>query len=362
MTIITAEYWNHLSRKLEEHHSLFYQCWAMGKPIFTTDVETAAIQFNKDGGYLAFLFNPNFWEMLDDYNRLFVIAHECLHVTLNHGVRTQSIRRDNKAAVNCMLDVVVNHMLVENFGFDRNKIMDWDNLCWVDTVFPKKLQLTTRQSFEYYYNMLPQARSNFGGTQLLDDHGKFGKSGFDKAIERLSQNMTEEDKKTIGSLLGKHSPDGTGKWFTVNALPKPKQKWETVVQQWSRRYMRRDIQSKEQWTRTNRRLAGVDNDLFLPTDCDVDHWKKDRLPVYFFLDTSGSCWNLKDRFFTAALSLPIKRFEVRLFCFDTEVKETTLASKQVYGGGWAPVSSALKPSSRSSSKRKGQLTPRQCGF
>ena len=55
--------------------------------------------------------------------------------------------------------------------------------------------------------------------------------------------------------------------------------------------------------------------------------------MWFFLDTSGSCYHLKDRFFAAAASLPERRFNVRLFCFDTAVQETTLASGKIYGGG-----------------------------
>jgi predicted metal-dependent peptidase len=340
MPVITAEHWNRLAKGLEQHHALFYQCWAMGKPIFTTEIDTAAVRFDQAGDYLAFLFNPMFWTMLDDYNRTFVISHECLHVTLNHGARTSSAGRQNDEVVNHMLDVVVNHTLVENFGFDRDKIMDWKNLCWVDTVFPKKLQLSTSQSFEYYYNMVPQARSNFGGAKPLDNHGKFRKAGFEDAIEKLNKSMSQEDKQTLGPLLSKHfakdpkKPEGTGCWTMVNVgPPKVKRKWETVIQKWSQRYMKRDQQDKEQWTRQSRRLACIDSRLLLPTDAQMDHLKRDRHPVWFYLDTSGSCWNFKDRFFTAAMSLSPKHFDVRVFCFDEAVQETPLQSKKVYGGG-----------------------------
>ena len=75
--------------------------------------------------------------------------------------------------------------------------------------------------------------------------------------------------------------------------------------------------------------------MFLPSEMEIDErdFEKTQIDVWFFLDTSGSCWNLKDRFFTAAASLPPERFNIRLFCFDTVVKETTLESKKVYGGG-----------------------------
>jgi len=76
-------------------------------------------------------------------------------------------------------------------------------------------------------------------------------------------------------------------------------------------------------------------DLMLPTDIDVDdlHHDKNKIDVWFFLDTSGSCYHLKDRFFAAAASLPENRFNIRLFCFDTSVQETDLISKKIYGGG-----------------------------
>jgi hypothetical protein len=51
------------------------------------------------------------------------------------------------------------------------------------------------------------------------------------------------------------------------------------------------------------------------------------------MDTSGSCYNYKERFFQAALSLPKEKFKIRLFCFDDNIKETTLESRKVYGGG-----------------------------
>ncbi len=65
-------------------------------------------------------------------------------------------------------------------------------------------------------------------------------------------------------------------------------------------------------------------------DDSKDH---DRIPIHLYMDTSGSCIKYKERFFRAALSLPKERFAVRLFCFDTKVKETTLESRKVYGGG-----------------------------
>src|SRR4051812_38321676 len=100
LTMISDEQWLQISKGPEPPHALFYQCWQMGKPTFTDQVETAAVAFNKDGDYIDFLFNPEFWAGLSHYDRLFVVCHECLHVILNHGHRSKNATdkyRANKA-------------------------------------------------------------------------------------------------------------------------------------------------------------------------------------------------------------------------------------------------------------------------
>jgi len=119
--------------------------------------------------------------------------------------------------------------------------------------------------------------------------------------------------------------------FPLFFLPGKKKKWETVIKHWSLQYLREE--SCEQWARIARRFELLPKTIMLPSEMEDDTTEKDALPIFFFMDTSGSCYNYKDRFFQAALSLPKERFKIRLFCFDTKVKETTLESKKVYGGG-----------------------------
>lgn len=77
----------------------------------------------------------------------------------------------------------------------------------------------------------------------------------------------------------------------------------------------------------------MQSDLLLPSEMELldDNADKRRIEVWFFQDTSGSCAGLKDRFFNAARSLPTDRFDIRMFCFDEEVFETTLESGKLYG-------------------------------
>jgi len=157
-----------LARKLENAHTVFYTMWQLGRPIFDARIPTACVKFNpKDGSALEYCFNPFFWANINDEERRFVIAHECAHVFLNHGVR--SMDSENHSASNVAQDIVINHMLVDRFGINRDAMRFADVYCWVDTIFkdddgnPIKNPLTGKEvivkegmNFEHYYNIMKQ--------------------------------------------------------------------------------------------------------------------------------------------------------------------------------------------------------------
>ena len=356
---ISNEEWFEISRALEPHHAVFYKVWQMGKPIFNDEIETAAVQFDENGNFIWFHFNPHFWKRLQFKDKLFVICHEALHIVLNHGLRTRDCG-SNRRATNVALDVVVNHTLANNFGFDRNNIEGWQDYCWVDTVFKDKKPLPPEnEMYEYYYNLFDKVYGDGGmgdgeggGPGLVDDHEMMGEGSdnWDKVIDQLNEGMSEEEKESLKATVNKHfqksepkskknQPAGVGtggQWVFSNVgKVKKKAKWETVIKKWSRKYLIDKDKDVEQWARLQRRMAMLPRNMFLPTEMEVEDNEKEKtkIDVWFYLDTSGSCWGLKDRFFEAALSLPTERFNVRLFCFDTKVEETTLESRKVYGGG-----------------------------
>ena len=77
------------------------------------------------------------------------------------------------------MDVVVNHLLVDQFGFDRQQVDPKNQLCWLDTVFGKKY-VAPDETFEYYFNLLASqcqkstgngpGKGGLGNGQVLDDH------------------------------------------------------------------------------------------------------------------------------------------------------------------------------------------------
>jgi hypothetical protein len=364
---ITNEEFLEYAMAFERHHAIFYKFWSLGRPRFDPKVKTASVSFDTEGKFLSFNFNPDFWKTLTKEQRLFVSAHECLHIINNHGIRI--VELPNLELANIAADLVVNHSLVSKFDFDRTECDPKNIYCWVDTIFTdKSIDVKINGTFEYYYNLLvEQEQKNGKGKgkkgnkddkgkpekgeggdsdkgQLVDSHNW---NNSDELIDFLDENLDEEDKNFISEHLKKSDKNyydaekkgghGVGElsWLFAEEKIPPKKKWETIINRWSKKQLLLMEKNTSQWIFKNRRFSLIGDSLMLPTDRDVDRIipKKNRPDVFFYLDTSGSCWGLKDRFFKAAKSLNKDYFNINLFCFDTRVYPTTLASRQIFGGG-----------------------------
>lgn len=408
--IITDDDFFRIALSLEKKHSLFYKVWELGTPRVTEDIPTAAVAFDLNGTKIDFMFNPELWKNSDDYNKSFIIAHESLHVSLNHGVRMKGAlkQKENMAIINMAADIVVNHTLVEKFGFDRKKIKNSENYCWVDTVFGDKGAVgqtkdwlkkqgaeikdeeeeevipSHDKAFEYYFNLLKrkseelskaaedagisvpgqgegQGNGMINSPQTVDEHGPMTQSGSSENIcKELSERMGEKEKNDVKDIINKHYQNekkeeeegndvksggkqagtGTGgSWVFIDPAllkAKKKKKWETIIKKWAQKYMKNDFRDVEQWARKHRRMSMLESgSMFLPCEMEVEDMYEDmeKIKVFFFMDTSGSCAGYKDRFYKAANSLPPERFDLRCFCFDTSVKEMKLTDKKMFNGG-----------------------------
>jgi predicted metal-dependent peptidase len=340
-----------LARELEKHHAIFDRLWSMGKPVFTQEIPTAAVYFDKVGETIDFKLNPDFWAKQTSIQKQFVIAHECLHVILYHGFRINGLKGDEFKIANLALDIVVNHSLVDKFGFIRSEI-DPDNIyCWVDTVF-KKDPPESGKYYEFYYNLLEKLPKKdikdlqkFCGPtgETLDSHEGLESFNTPEFEDKVKEMVSEEELENLSEFIDKQTKDIEDKAQQAGCSPgntfvklnigkvKKKKKWETVIKKWASKFMKdKEI---EQWARPNRRLAFMPQDFMIPSDQEVEEYEKDKITVYFFQDTSGSCSGFVDRFFKAAKSLPTDRFDIKMHCFDTRVFETTLESGKLYGFG-----------------------------
>lgn len=369
---ISMDEYFQIAQELESYHALFYKFWELGRPLLTTDIPTAAIAFNKEGGFVEFLFNPDFWEECDLYKKCFVIAHECLHVILDHGKRG-SVQKTHPELWNVAIDIVVNHLLVDGFGFFREIIQDYESYCWLDTVFPdESTRPAPRQSAEHYYIRLVRNADFVEIKVLVDMHGGFGQEDSgdgnnddqedeqqgknsiqwkditgklrDDILEQIGDELTPSEQKDIREKIKDEIPDtpgggrgtshGGATWLIKEVKPKIlRRKWESIIKLWSSKYTR-DIE-KEQWVRKNRRFVTLSPHLMLPTDMEDEHTDRKRVRVFFYLDTSGSCYGYSERFTQVAKTLPLDLFDVQFFCFDTRVYSIDMKQKKVklYGRG-----------------------------
>jgi len=357
----SMEEFRDVAEGLQPHFTVFEKFWSLSKPRFSKEVKTAAVYFDKIGECIDFVVNPVFWDSLNFEQKLFVVSHECLHVFFYHGARINLLRGPELHNANLALDVVVNHFIVDCMGFDRAEIDPKNMYCWVDTVFAKASAIPpVGNSFEFYYNLIKEELEKTPGfgqqvdsMSSVDDHDgleSFVTKEFEQAMKEVLDNTDSNDmkakkkfkqmvekelkelEKKVDSPTKKAGADAGNSWVNVKTEKVfPKKKWETIVKDWARKYLEAKID--EQWIKPARRFATLSSDLMLPSEDEIDEYEKSRICVWFFLDTSGSCAHLAQRFFNAARTLPEERFDVKLFCFDTQVYPTDLKSGKAYGFG-----------------------------
>jgi predicted metal-dependent peptidase len=338
------------AKKLQNHHYFFRAFWDIGHPVFGEfdDLDTAAIFFDTEGESIQLKINTSFWNSLNDNSKLFLICHEMCHIVLQHGKRfRQYINTSDFQIVNYAADVVINEMLCKSFKFQRDELDDRLSKkgCWYDTVFPNQ-NFKRDESTEYYFNLLKQS-SPPQDLQSFDVHIVHSEE-IDKSIEDVLKdndvfeafkddnipNCNKEFVTKIEKDFGIGSQSGS--MHDITYKKSKKKKWETVIKQWELKNKKDNIFSEERWERLNPRYSGIINEhIHLPTNNNIltEVNENDKISVFFFLDTSGSCISLAGRFFSAAHSLDPKKFDIRLFCFDTSVVETSLETKKIYGGG-----------------------------
>ena len=346
----SSEETREIAERLEMHDAIFSQLWQIGQQRFNKDVPTACVSFDPVGQVVSLEVGPKFWAKQTTTQKDFIICHEMLHVILEHGRRAKDSLVRNREANNVAMDVAVNELLVESFGFNRKEVDPTNKLCWVDTVYPKRDDILYEGTFEYYLNQLPTVKCAFGG-KVLDDHSKLSDDDIGEMLERAASNMSPEEREQTLQKLGKEgkatasgsddSAEGSGRGneggnvcqVMSRERPPKKRKWETVIKKCLRKIA--SDGPEETWVVSrNRRMAGMfRSKANLPTEIDGEGHDTKRALVYFFLDTSGSCSGLAGRFWKLAASVPKDVFDLRLRCFDTSVFEISMQEGKLYGFG-----------------------------
>ena len=346
---MTTEEQLFFAKQLQSHHYFFRLFWDIGYPIVEDfpDLPTAAIEFDKKGNGVKFLINKTFWSTLNEHTKFFIICHEMCHLLFNHGERfVEYLGTKHLKHINYAADVVINEMLVEHFGFYRSELEETirEKGCWYSTMF-EDLPIEKNQSTEYYLNILknmnniPEDLFSFDQHRISEENIEDIEAVKDLLVSSGAISVLKNSKileKLPDEVSEKLAGTEEGSFMKVDFTKKVTKKWETIIKKWEALQKKIDIKKCTRWERTNplySQLISKNSHLPSELNCLANTKKKNKKDVFFFLDTSGSCIHLANRFFSAAHSLDPKKFNVRLFCFDTKVKETSLKSKAVYGGG-----------------------------
>ena len=265
-------------------------------------------------------YNPHFIDSLNDEERKFLVAHECLHPMLEHTFRRgeRNHRVWNQAA-----DYVINKLL------DDEKIGKMPQGGLLDNNIHNAGNGTT----EGIYNILPQPddEGNNGHGDPLDDCNDGGDTPADKAQQEAEWKVRVAQAAQAAKMMGKMS---AGLERLVGEILKPKVDWRDVL----RKFLEKCKSDQRTWSKFNRRFLA--QGIYLPSVSGESLGE-----IAFAVDCSGSITQeVIDQFAAEILSAkedgnPTK---IHVVYFDSEVshyesygRDDDLDIKPHGGGGTA---------------------------
>lgn len=268
----------------------------------TTDIPTAATDMS------TLYFNPDFMEKQTDDVILSVLAHEVMHMALEHGLRCQA---RNPQVWNFACDYALN-LVLKDSGFEIPA--DW--LCddmykgmSADQIYDKIMQQAKKGGGgggkgqgggAMQGDILPSDANNDPAKEAKVRRGIQQKVAAAANVARMAGKFAGELERLIGEILD------------------PKVPWTHIL----RDYMTRVTKDDEQWSRRNRRFQNV----YLP----ARHSEK-MGEIVLIGDTSGSIGNdelCKYMAEAGAIAEDVHPERIRILWADTRV-----AGEQVFEEG-----------------------------
>lgn len=118
--------------------------------LLTTDYDTVALE--KIGPKFRINANVVYWKKLPFKKKVFIIAHELLHVKFNHW---HIGKKEDRDWANVAQDIQVNEYIADHFPNLVKNLPGRRDDAWIDTVFKHKKHLVERgREYQYYYGLL----------------------------------------------------------------------------------------------------------------------------------------------------------------------------------------------------------------
>ena len=348
LELLSFNEYQKILNSLVNHHAVFYQFWRLVKPRYCETIDTACVSFNNDGKCVDFLINKDFWDSISEEKKQFVICHECMHVINSHGKRIAKKFDQYAEQANCAMDIVVNESLIKYFGFNKTSIDPKNEYAWFDSFFKDRNDIAKNNSFEYYLNKIIEENIEVPQDSRSYVNKHTGLNIPNKFAQEIINALSDEEADVLKNIAeraenGKqeNSNDkvaGTGTGDLIKTLDKKpmkkKSKWESIIKKFVRSFGKEEA-DESHWVVRDRRIHNLSSNIFLPSEieCEVRKTNKEKIKTYFFMDTSGSCEGLAQRFFNAAKSIDPNKFDVEYYCFDTQVFKVDIKKNKLFGFG-----------------------------
>lgn len=300
----------------------FLGCIAvMSKWEETTEVPTAATD-----GY-SIMWNPNWLGNLNPEEQLGVIAHECMHVALQHMFRAKTLKIENHQLYNLAGDFVINDMLRQE-GY---KLPEGGAEC------PSCYKgWTTEQIYkDLLEKQLPPPTYTMSGDVIPPDT----EDKSDKEVEQQISDLGSHLKKVLAQAKFADNSGWSNKCGefkrTYEDLMNPKLPWYALL----RNYVNDTIKDDYSWSRPNRRY--LSNDLYLPSNQSEGLTK-----VNVYIDASGSIGNRELNAFMSEIIGMHKLFEFKeltgaffstLVHDEFNVSDTVMLPQEIHSTGGTDI-------------------------
>lgn len=167
-------------QQLSHYHHLFYAMVEMGEPNWDTDVETLSVLWNPSRNRVELAINADFFFNRNETERLFVLAHESLHVFFDHVAPGAETEAGMVEFLNIAQDIVINELLLSDFQFEKERLPHLAKMmCSVENIFSdeeiQQHQIHKKGSTNYYVELVkklhPELQQDLGGLKTLGNHG-----------------------------------------------------------------------------------------------------------------------------------------------------------------------------------------------
>lgn len=188
------------------------------------------------------------------------------------------------------------------------------------------------------HDSLSELSGDPDGGDASDEPSKSpGERIVDDVIKNAEKDDLEELKEGMETGFGKGHP---GEPLIEGALKakieinyknvRKLRKWQDLFKKYVKR--KQEEAEESQWSKPARRYAMLPDDFLLPS-IDESEDRSEKFYVWLFIDSSGSCYHLKDQFFKAAYSMDLRYFDVKVFSRNTTVRELDYHKPEVRGYG-----------------------------